>query len=298
MVHAHLTRLVVACLIAALLGVVPIAQTDPLADLLRRAAEFSQNFARDAATLVADESCQQSEFRLTRGPVARNEQEVQTLGRQSWRAEIAWVQTPELEKVGHPWLEIRDVFEARGKMTSAGEPRLASLFRLRSEQRLEEARRIVGESARFNIGPVRRNWNASAVPLLVLHPVNTSRFTFRKKPSDTTDRGRLVRIIEYEEKTTPTLIRLENDQNTAASGEIWLDATTGEVLRSVLRCGQPSYTGQLTVTYRRDKRLGLRVPSEMKERFESAGGGSWVEGSCKYSNFRRFETSGRLILQK
>jgi len=40
------------------------------------------------------------------------------------------------------------------------------------------------------------------------------------------------------------------------------------------------------------------VPSEMKERFESAGGGSWVEGSCKYSNFRRFETSGRLILQK
>jgi len=62
----------------------------------------------------------------------------------------------------------------------------------------------------------------------------------------------------------------------------------------------------ITVTYRRDVRLGIRLPAEMLEHPEGDStkvsfgepGRLWVEGKCTYSNFRRLETAGRMIAPK
>jgi hypothetical protein len=81
------------------------------------------------------------------------------------------------------------------------------------------------------------------------------------------------------------------------------------VLRASLQCApsqSPDTVNLVTVTYRRDPKLGVRVPVEMTERFEGLSGKSgwggegkaWVEGKCTYSNYRRFETAGKMIAVK
>ena len=98
------------------------------------------------------------------------------------------------------------------------------------------------------------------------------------------------------------MIRNEN-RNLRASGTLIVEPATGRVLRTELTLlldksnDKNSVRAELTVAYRPDARLGLLVPVEMHESYGFAGAGpdQRIECTATYADFRRFETSGRVI---
>jgi hypothetical protein len=50
----------------------------------------------------------------------------------------------------------------------------------------------------------------------------------------------------------------------------------------------------IAVTFDRDSRLDVWAPARMDERYDELSGNS-TTCTARYSNFRRFETSGRVI---
>ncbi len=194
-------------------------------------------------------------------------------------------------------MEIRDVVEVDGKQMPDRKTRLEQMFQGDPNWRINKAREILAESARFNVGPIRRTINTPAVPLLVLYGPNQSRFTFRKTGEDTIDGVRAWKVA-FRESRHPTLIRSATDgSDMPAIGSFWIDSASGDVVRSELRCEGFS-RDTLTVRYQRHPTFGLRLPAEMTEKAVGVENESWVDGTCAYSNFRRFETGARIVEPK
>ena len=111
-----------------------------------------------------------------------------------------------------------------------------------------------------------------------------------------------MRRIGFAEVVTPTVIRNEN-RNVRASGTLIVEPATGRILRTELTLlldkahDKNGVRAELFVVYRPDARLGLLVPVEMHESygFASAGPDQRIEWTATSSDFRRFETSGRVI---
>jgi hypothetical protein len=57
------------------------------------------------------------------------------------------------------WLGFRDVLRVDGRLVQDREDRLADLLKNPAAGTVGEVRRIADESARFNIGPLHRNFN-------------------------------------------------------------------------------------------------------------------------------------------
>ncbi len=290
-----------------------LAQAPSLDDVLKRARQAVVRYEEQAALLLADEQCDQKAFESTleatggayafRGTPVR----VDPKGRRKWQAEMAMIRTRELTAIGYPWTEFRDVTSVDGRPLPDRAQRLSRLFLGSPGWSLEKAREIASESARFNIGGLTRTVNTPAVPLLVLHPANAARFSFDKRGEEVIEKTRAW-TVAFREKMAPTLISADNSY-CPASGTFWIDPATGEVLRATLQCTPlqaPDCVNQMTVTYRRDARLRMRLPAEMLERPEGLSGKAsfgqtgrvWVEGKCTYSNFRRFETAAEMIAPK
>ena len=66
-------------------------------------------------------------------------------------------------------------------------------------------------------------------------------------------------------------------------------ADTGRVVKAEVRVEQRGVKANLTTVFRADERLGIDVPSEMREDYDLAD--SRVTGVATYSRFRRFEVN-------
>ena len=97
--------------------------------------------------------------------------------------------------------------EVDGKAVADRRDRLQWLFRSETPD-LEAARRIADESAGYNIGPVRRNFNVPTATLFFFHPGNLSRFIFRRKGTERIEGIEAV-AVEFRETRTPTPINAE-----------------------------------------------------------------------------------------
>ena len=201
------------------------------------------------------------------------------------------VKVPNLEG----WLPFRDVFEVDGQQVRDRQDRLTKLF-LESppERALENAQAIVRESARYNIGTVRRDVNLPTLALWFLEGANTRRFNFRKAGEDTLS-GRRVWVVEYTEIIHPTIIKTPDGADIVASGRIWAEPTTGRVHRTLLTASIAS----ITVNYAsRPEVPGLWLPVTMEEQY--AHGATLIKGKATYAKFRQFQvqTSEQIVLPK
>jgi hypothetical protein len=225
-------------------------------------------------------------------------------------AEFALVKTS--DAIG--WSGFRDVLEVDGKRVSDRGDRLQALFQGGSGD-LAAARRIADESARYNIGDTRRNFNEPTAALFFFTPQMQPRFTFTRR-RDTTIDGVTVSEIDFKETVTPTLIRTSNGKDVPAQGTIWVSPSDGAVVRTRLVVSGFAGLGSksdIDVSYAPDSHLQMWLPSMMKERddsmmemyTETLGGGSTfgaanttarqqmsVVGTATYSDFKRFQTSG------
>ena len=269
---------------------------DPtLAPVLERVGRYVVEYADKFGNLVAEESYTQRSWgtdeRLRPTETAPLRMSDHLL--QRTRADLVFV------RLGGeiPWGLFRDVFEANGVKVRDRDARLEKLFSRPSASLLEQAGRVLAESARYNIGP-RRTVNTPTLALMFLHPRNQSRFAFK--------RGGRRRIagadgleIQFEEVQRPAITSDLQGGTVPTSGSFYVDETRGIVLRSEVayRFEPNRAVGRINTEYRPEQRLALWVPSEMFENYEDRPGTrdpvfrAAAQATAHYSNFRRFEVS-------
>jgi hypothetical protein len=192
-------------------------------------------------------------------------------------------------------LPFRDVFAVDGQQVRDRQDRLLKLFVESSPARaVENARAVVRESARYNIGSVPRDLNFPTLPLWFLEPQNLRRFEFRKAGEETLS-GRRVWVIEYTEIVHPTFIKNPEGRDIVATGKIWAEPRTGRIHRTLLTAAEAT----ITVNYApRPEVPGLWLPVMMEERYTAEG--ATIKGKATYAKFRVFQvmTSEELVAQK
>jgi hypothetical protein len=193
-----------------------------------------------------------------------------------------------------------------GTSTVAGERegRETTSRRLRSEMPPESApgrtarlRSLRDVGARFNIGRVYRNFNDPSLVLQFLDPAYQGRFAFRSLGPERVN-GLDTWKISFDEKVRPTVVRDEKGEDLSATGTIWIGRSDGAVARtSVSLRHRRSARADLVVDYAHNSKLGMWVPVRMTERYAYLLGPTDERITCTaiYSNFRRFETSARVL---
>ncbi len=248
--------------------------------LVARAVVYVDSFQRSFGSMVAEERYEQTirPNLASGGRVARgNAGPTQTV----LVSDFLLVQVP-----GEGWFPFRDVFERDGQKVRDREERLAALFLGGSRNAFEQARTIMKEGARYNIGNIDRNINVPTLPLQFLTPQHQSRFTFTSGKRD--DIGV---VLEFKETTRPTFVSTTGGRDLPVNGRFWLDESTGTIRRSELIAVDTSVDAHITVTYEQDAATGLWVPVRMEERYRRQRDPTEVHGVATYSKFRRFQVS-------
>jgi hypothetical protein len=198
---------------------------------------------------------------------------------------------------GEAWLGLREVHRIDGRRLIQSGPRISQLL-ASGRETLTQARSIAETNSRHNLG-LPRTINVPTAPLDVIHPTNRASHRYALRGHERI-RGTAVTLVDFEEFARPTLVREPSGQNLVSSGRIWVEPVTGGVWRiewSYRTEERPAAdpAPMLRVEFARDRRLGILVPVNMDERFDVARGRG--EGAATYRNFRRFQTSGRIVPQ-
>ena len=192
------------------------------------------------------------------------------------------------------WVEFRDTFEVDERPVRDRDNRAADLFLKPNPSALQQAKRIAGESARFNLSPQRyafnRTLNVPLTALRFLRRPNQSRSTFQIDRRDATGV-----VVGFKETASPRLIASED--SAAATGSFTLDPESGRVLRTEFTLPSRRVSGTFTVEYAEQPALKLWLPAAMVERYVFPGG-VVMDGRATYSNFRMFRVETKTIIVK
>ena len=112
-------------------------------------------------------------------------------------------------------------------------------------------------------------------------------------------RGANTARMVFEEHSTPTIIQRPDGGEMRSLVSAWVEPETGRLLRAQVktrdaRIGVLPYDNLIWVDFRIDEKLGLLVPSEMKEDF-FAGRFREGTGTARYTNYRQFKTAARVV---
>lgn len=258
------------------------AQESTLENVLSLAAEYVDQYQRDLGVVIAEEHYLQ----VTDG--VNNRRLVSDL--------FVFSMPGEQE----PWLAFRDVISVNGTPVEDRQQRLEDVFRESPIITGPVRRRLIMESARYNIGGISRNMNVPTMALQLLAGSDQHRFLFKKKRDRKIDEIS-VWELEFEEHTAPALIKNGRGANLFSYGTVWIEPTTGRVIQTDFRAKDEvaELEIQMRVKYQADEQLGILVPEIMTERYKvrlrpltlSPFARRNLEVNCeaKYSNFRRFE---------
>lgn len=285
-----LRRTLAICLVITGATVSSFAQPPKLGDVARRLGSYLEAYEGRLALVVAEESYLQAfdYVGFTSPSTGGGNSEAVPIGsgRRTLRSDYALTRAPDKDA----WVGYRDTFEVDGKAIRDREDRLE---RLLTAGNAASASRIADESSRFNLGNslVTRNVNVPTLMLEMLHPRNQHRFSFSKGGEEVIA-GVPVWRVEFKERERPTFIRNSNRRDRPSAGSVWVNATTGEVWRTLLRWDSDP-RGSITVTYGHVPNIEPLVPLTMSERYTL--GASTLTGDATYSNYRQFQTGARLL---
>lgn len=268
------------------------AQEPSLLDVLGRTTRYVSELSARLSGTVAEERYEQRATTLAGGGIGSPSGNRRSSYRRTLRSDYLLVRP---RNTGW-YYGFRDVFEVDGQPVRDRAERLSDLFLDPSASADRQIRGIVRDSARYNIGDVRRNFNVPTLALLFLHPDNRARFDFERAADDAPQLG-LDRpegaadawVVAYREDWPTTLIRGRERSNMPASGRFWIEPATGRVLASEVGVRDDEVRATIAVLYRLDSGLGHLVPAEMRERYENRRQRSRVDGTATYTDFRRFQ---------
>jgi sulfatase modifying factor 1 len=201
------------------------------------------------------------------------------------RSDFLLVKSPQTAAL----VPFRDVIAVDGVVVRDREARLAKLFLSSARDAMAQAEQIRDEGARYNLGNMRSTVGNPVMALAVLQRSYQPRFRFSLGKEDRSA-GAGVWIVEYKEETPPAMIRGEAGTNLFAHGRLWIEATSGRVVKTELRVEQPSIRAIVTVVFRPDNRFDIGVPREMRETY-TLSNGNHINNVATYGRFRRFDVS-------
>ena len=244
--------------------------------LVAAAAKYVDKYQKEFAFLIADESYSQT--RTDAGGHTQN---------RLLRSEFFLTYLP----ADNEWVAVRDVLDVDGEpVANRGE--LRALLAKGGEIRGLIAQ-VIARNARYNIGSTTRNFNEPTLPLLLVGEKRVNDVKFDRRSLEK-EGGDTLAVLAFEERGRPTLVRGPNG-SLPAKGEIILEPGTGVVRKTTFELERPGVKVRLTTTYARDQKLDLWLPDVFTERYESETPISEVVlCEAKYTNYRRFEVTGRI----
>ena len=206
----------VIVLAVAMSGAVSGQKADPTLDeVLARVGQYVASYGEKAAVVVASEKYTQTV--LIDGA---------DMGRpRDLKAEFAIVRV-----AGGGWTGFRDVVEAEGRPVQDRRDRLVELL-TNTAGDASELTRIANESARFNVGPITRNFNVPTAGMFFFYPEEHARFVFTRKGAKKID-GIETWEIEFRETRRPTLIRTRAGRDVPIEGVLHVKPDNGTVVRT------------------------------------------------------------------
>lgn len=194
-----------------------------------------------------------------------------------------------------PWLQFRDVFEVDGQPLRDRDERLLKLFIDTKVDARAQAESIANEGARYNIGPVTRTINVPVLALTFFNTDNQRRSRFLRVSPGNLKRFAGVVVtgdiwaIEFNEVASETLVRGGGDRDLPSRGHVWVETTTGRVLRTEHVAEDTTIKAQIDVAYGPQEGLNLLVPMEMRESYQFTLHPTRIFGLASYSHFRQFK---------
>ena len=274
---------VAACLMAAAAGRATNQDNDLSARaLVSRAASYVSEYQQRLTAVVADEEYTQEI--LAQVPVDPDMPRTRRL-----RSEVFFV----FEPVDRQWMAIRDT------MLVDGQPVRDKISARKAFETLSpwEVRRRFSEfNSRWNLGRITRNFNEPTLALLVFDPEHKARFTFDRRHVSRAPEAVLA-TLEFRERERPTLIRDLSLGPVFSRGEIVMEAG-GAIRSTTFRVALEDVGVELTTDYAMNEKLGMRVPSVFRERYERGRQGTqrYERIACEafYTNYRRFDVLTRV----
>ena len=170
---------------------------------------------------------------------------------------------------GRGWVPYRDLVSVNGKHVRDRDDRLVRLLKTGRPEAFDEAAAVHDESHRYDVGNVQRTINIPMFGMMLLHPQVRERFEF-KAAGDEVIAGRAVERIAYTEKARPTIIKTSRGKDIALTGFLWIESSTGVVVKTAMTAADPIVRANVYVTFRRDSELGFWVPDVMEEFYKAA----------------------------
>jgi hypothetical protein len=205
-------------------------------------------------------------------------------------AEIAFLRLPgNLE-----WLGFRHARIVDGKLVAANGPSLTQLLATNTTDTIAQASLLVNESSKHNLGNPR-TINMPNLPLELLNRRYRHRYAAKLDGRERV-RRHAVDVIALEEIGPPPIV-YSGGYDLKSQVRAWVEVGNGVLWRAEVRLKRfnDPETSRLRVEFAFDKGLGVMVPIEMREDFfVDLGSG---RGHYTYANFRRFQTSARIVPQ-
>ena len=278
---------------------------EPQDGILARVGMYVDAWERELGSVVADEDYQQTVKRQQRlGAIDRALRP--SIETRRLTSEFTLVH---FDEGLAEWFGFREVKRVDGRPVNNGGPRLKQLMSDASLSWRERWRRVRDLSAVFNLGAINRDFNVPTFALAALRSGRHVRFSFSTPRSDRVD-GTAMTLIEFNERSRPSLVTGSGGRDVPLRGKVWVDAADGRVRRTELTVRDRLYiptteagdaplqddllTSRLTVVFGPDAQVGTWVPVEMREQYDSSKGEQTL-GRATYSNYRRFRTGGRVV---
>jgi hypothetical protein len=272
----------VLCLFPPIHSSISFAQTGELSAVLDRAAEYVARYEdKELGNLLVAETYLQTAILYDRP--GRDRQQTQgdflilAIGQ---------------DRVGLRIVNTIDGKPAPKKQSSFQEA--LGNFSLGVSERIAAAKQ---ESSRYNIGAVKREINVPTFALKVARKEEAARFSFSKRGEKKIS-GVETWEIKFQELRSPTLTHGLRGESLLSSGTLWIEPTTGRVLKTEMYIenpySQPKLKATITTTYKENKELGILVPDKMEEKYTSNL--TMVSCVANYSNYRSFNVDVKSVI--
>jgi hypothetical protein len=281
-----------ACLVTDSAGRAAAQEPPTLATVLDRAGAYVAKFHRELSSLVGEETYVQDWKSVWK---SHGRDGTTNLGHRVTKGDLLLVKPPGADA----WVGYRDVYEVDGTPVHHRDEALVTAFRDGSLSTDARIRELLDGNARYNIGGIQRNVNWPVFPLLFLERPNQFRFRFKlatdRRPgapsAESASSGAFrvsteVWVIEYDEKVSGTMIKTDNHKDLPSHGRFWIEPASGRVLMSELVVKNRALMATLDVSYQSEPLLGMLVPVEMHELYESRRNNSLIEAVATYGRFR------------
>jgi hypothetical protein len=260
------------------------ARAGDLERLLDRAAQYAAGFRQEFSSVIASERYQQVQTAPDRRQRTRQ-----------LRSEVFFVT---LDDDGSS-MTVRSVEQVDGRRVADSRNRVAAALGMAGRESRRALRLLADEGARFNLGSITRNFSDPTLALLFVAAERQPRFRFEQD-----GRERLGDVwttrVSFVERQRPTLIHDgRSGASLPASGTLFI-GDDGRIWQTEMRVRSTRINATLRVRYDQDARLSMLVPASMDEEyvFDDTDGptpGVRVVCHADYTNYRRFETAGRII---